>query len=181
MGFGPPPFGGKGGKGGPGMMKGGKFMGKGSGWVRMFNEEKGFGFISPNPDPWTGQVGPDLFCGVKNLPSVMQCPSCRKMVPIKTKKPHNTPIVPELAVVKGGRVNFGIEMGADGKMLAIDVRGSAENPGIVFAGMGGDEGIPELTGEAEMGTFECDSCKTQFQAKPGTLVNCPGCQAQIQL
>eukprot|EP01062_Namystynia_karyoxenos_P024203 TRINITY_DN1940_c0_g2_i1.p2 TRINITY_DN1940_c0_g2~~TRINITY_DN1940_c0_g2_i1.p2 ORF type:complete len:177 (+),score=63.43 TRINITY_DN1940_c0_g2_i1:87-617(+) len=176
MGFGPPFKG-----GGKGGGKAGKFMGKGSGWVRMFNEEKGFGFISPNPDPWTGQVAPDLFVGVKNLPATVQCPGCKKMIPVRTKKPHNTPIVPDLTIVKGGRVNFGIEMGLDGKMAAVDVRGVGDNPGIIFAQGGDGMGLPDLGDNAGMGTFECDACKTQFQAKPGTLVNCPGCQAQIQL
>lgn len=170
-----------------GKGKGGKFLGKGSGTVRLFNEEKGFGFISPDPDPWTGQVGPDLFCAAKNLPPVMQCPSCRKMVNINVKKPHNSPIVPDLGIVRGGTVVFGIEMGRDGKMLATEVKGAGDNPGIVFQGMQ-DTGLPNLGGAPggegglpPMGTFECDACKTQFQARPGTLVNCPGCTAQIQL
>eukprot|EP01065_Artemidia_motanka_P036126 TRINITY_DN44026_c0_g1_i1.p2 TRINITY_DN44026_c0_g1~~TRINITY_DN44026_c0_g1_i1.p2 ORF type:complete len:253 (+),score=85.27 TRINITY_DN44026_c0_g1_i1:66-824(+) len=144
------------------------FMGRGTGVVRMFNKDKGFGFVVQDGG------GPDLFFHRKDLPKLLPCPHCSEpfAIPCKSQGPphHGAIDCAAPVLIKGGKVTFKIEMQLDGKMQAVDVQGD----GV---------GAPRLeeAGDELMSLYECDSCKTQFQAIPGSVVKCPGCGIEIQV
>lgn len=154
------------------------FMGSGCGTIRMFNEEKAFGFIVQDGG------GPDLFFHRKDLPKLMPCPNCQYVftIPVKPAGPpgHGAVDCPPPELIKGGKVSFKIEMQPDGKMQATDCQG----PGIGQPKKDTPYGANELPTD-QMILFKCDSCATMFQGVPPavkkTLVRCPGCNIEIDL
>eukprot|EP01062_Namystynia_karyoxenos_P017606 TRINITY_DN1649_c0_g2_i1.p1 TRINITY_DN1649_c0_g2~~TRINITY_DN1649_c0_g2_i1.p1 ORF type:complete len:253 (+),score=82.10 TRINITY_DN1649_c0_g2_i1:102-860(+) len=147
------------------------YMGRGTGVVRMFNEDKGFGFTVQDGG------GPDLFFHRKDLPKLLPCPHCSEPIPIPCKPAgppgHGAIDLPPPTLIKGGKVTFTIEMQPDGKLQAIDIQGEG-----VGAPRSGSE---DAAGMEDMSLYECESCRTQFLATPGSVVRCSGCAIEIQL
>lgn len=144
------------------------YMGRGTGVIRMFNEDKGFGFVVQDGG------GPDLFFHRKDLPKLLPCPHCSEPISIPCKQqghPFYGGIdTPTPILLEGGKVTFKIELQPDGKMQAVDVIGD---------GVGAPRSQAEE--EEDYSLYECMSCHTQFQAIEGAVVKCPGCGIEIEL
>eukprot|EP01065_Artemidia_motanka_P013275 TRINITY_DN17320_c0_g1_i1.p1 TRINITY_DN17320_c0_g1~~TRINITY_DN17320_c0_g1_i1.p1 ORF type:complete len:192 (+),score=41.58 TRINITY_DN17320_c0_g1_i1:65-577(+) len=165
-------------KGGKGSMKGrprhqlGTIVGSGRGKIKMFDGEKGYGFV-------VDEDGQDIFFHRRTVPKLVPCPHCHGSVSIPTKPPHGSVDLPPGTLVKGGRVRFRIEMQPDGRQHAVDVQGDGVGPPRPRDEFVADPALPDVP--AEPSVFECEGCGTHFSACAGDLVECPGCCGKVQL